>query len=192
MRVLCSLLVAVALLCVVAAQPSAAPVTLSFSYEQAGHQSAPAHEEEATLPQHSMTTADTEASSPRSHLAPPIVTTHPLSQSHTHQLAINDTLVRADNSSSGAGVMARNSTTVTKEDRTVVRQDGSRNGTVVEKRVTERREESEKEESEKKDGDKEASFPDDNNPVHNITHGNHTITNRSQYHHSLRQYIPTV
>ena len=189
MRFIVLLVVALALLCVAAAQPSAAPVTLSFSYEHEVYQPNAAQQDEVTPHQQSMEPAALNETSSHSHLASPIVTTHPLPASHTQLLSMNDTEHRAANSTSDsvAGGMGRNSTkdsmaTMGKDDKPKVSADRSSNAT-----DSERQKDSERP-SERREGEKEESFPDEPSNPHNITHGNRTHTNRSQYHtrpHSL-------
>ena len=188
MRFICFLVLALALVCVAAAQPSAAPVTLSFSYEQAGYQPA-ATPQDGSVQHRAVAAAATDDATPRSHrLASPTVTAHPFLPSHNRLFAVNETVTRLTNSTTT--VVMPNSTgngtaRMGSEDGAKGQVDRVRNETVVEKRVTERVRETEKGEDERKDGDREASFPDDS-PRHNVTHGNRTITNRSQYHTLLK------
>ena len=185
MRFFYCLVIALALAYVAAAQPSTAPVTLSFSYEHVALQPTAAQQEEAIQPRHDIIAAGTNETTRRSHLAPPVVSVHPLLSSHTQLSTINDTSVKGNSTSDGApamgmGGMAHNSTkdsmgTMSKENNTKASADSNSN---------ERDKDVDKESGERKEGEreKEESFPDEPANPHNTTHGNRTHINRSQYY----------
>ena len=192
MRVVHPLLIALALLCVCAAQPSAAPVTLSFSYEHTAFPQPNAAQPTVTTQHEQAIVDDTpmHAATPHSQLHPPVVSSHPSHASHTLLSSANDTNAKAANSTSDiapvAGAMSHNSTkdgmaTMGKED--AAKASGNRSGNSSEPTVREKEREREKagESGEKKEGAREEKFPDEPSQLHNnITHGNRTGFNHSQ------------